>query len=254
MDPFIEDQKWSGFHHMLITELAHVLVTALRPRYEVDPEERIYVETTSDEIHGYRTDVAVTIGPQAVGRTASAAVLDVVPSVHVLPMPDAMEEREPYLVIRKTGGREIVTVVEILSPTNKRHGSDGRREYLKKRHEVLRSTAHLVELDLLLGGERLPTVQPLKATTDYCAFVCRAEQRPRADVFEWTLHTRLPRIPIPLLPGDADAIVDLQQAFSAVYDRAGYDYALHYHEPIRVPLRAGDDAWLRQTLAARTTG
>jgi hypothetical protein len=254
MDPFIEDQKWSGFHHMLIAEMAHILVEVLRPRYEVDPEERIYVETTGDETHGYRADVAVSVGSPARNRASSAAVLDIEPSIHTVPMPAAVEEREAYLVIRKTGEREVVTVIEVLSPANKRPGSDGRREYLNKRHEILRSTAHLVEIDLLLGGQRLPTAQPLMPTTDYCAFVCRAGQRPQAEVFEWILRTRLPRIPIPLLPSDPDTIIDLEQALTAVYDRSGYDYSLSYSQPLNLPLRPADKDWLNQVLAARTAG
>ena len=164
-----------------------------------------------------------------------------------------MEEREAYLVIRKTGEREDVTVTELLSPTNKRASSDGRREYLKKRREVLRSSAHLVEIDLLLGGQRLPTVSPLLPTTDYCVFICRAGQRPQADVIEWTRERRLPRIPIPLLPGDADAVVDLQAAVTAVYDRLGFDYSLHYDQPLSLPARPTGEAWLKQVLAARPT-
>lgn len=255
MDPFIEVQKWSGFHHMLITELAQTLVKELRPRYEVDPEERIYVETTAGDAHAYRADVAVSAGSPSASRGAiGGAVLDIEPSVYTLPESQAMEEREAYLVIRKTGRRDVVTVIEVLSPTNKRAGSDGRREYLKKQHQVLRSSAHLVEIDLLLGGERLPTVRPLKPTTDYCAFVCRAGQRPQAEVFEWTLRTRLPRIPIPLLPDDADAILDLQHALTAVYDRAGYDYSLRYDEALAIQPRPSDEAWLKQVLAARKMG
>jgi hypothetical protein len=254
MDPYIEDQKWSGFHHRFITQLGDELVALLRPKYEVEPEERIYVETATGGTRGFRADVAVSVGSPAAVGASSAAVLDIEPSLYALAMPLEMEEREAFLVIRKTGEREVVTVIEVLSPSNKRPGSDGRREYLAKRREVLRSTSHLVEIDLLLGGERLPTVKPLVPTTDYCAFVCRANQRPQADVFEWTLKQRLPRIPIPLLPGDPDAIVDLQSALTAVYDRSGYDYSLHYDAPLNVQLRTGHQDWLQQVLAARTMG
>jgi hypothetical protein len=255
MDPFIEDQKWSGFHNRFINELGDTLVALLRPRYEVEPEERIYVETAESDTHSFRADVAVAEGlPLARRNATSSAVLDVEPRMYDLPMPATREEREGYLVIRKTGEREVVTVIELLSPTNKRPGSDGRREYLKKRHDVLRSSSHLVEIDLLLAGQRLPTVRPLLPTTDYCAFVCRAANRPQADVFEWTLRQRLPRLPIPLLPGDADAIIDLQQALTAVYDRAGYDYSVHYDEALRLQVRPTDEAWLREVMAARTAG
>lgn len=253
MDPFIESQRWGGFHHLLIAELAQALVATLRPRYEVDPEERIYVETSSGDRDMYRSDVAVS-KREVPGTTTghSTVALDIEPTVYTLPMPT--EEREPYLVIRKTGEREVVTVIEILSPTNKRPGSDGRREYLAKRNALLRSTTHLVEIDLLLGGERLPTLRPLKPATDYCAFVCRAFRRPRAEVYEWALQQPLPRIPIPLLPGDEDAILDLQRAIVSVYDRAGYDYALQYNEPLGSGFRPDQESWLRQVLTARSSG
>jgi Protein of unknown function (DUF4058) len=250
MDPFIEAQRWSGFHHRFITQLGDLLVEKLRPRYEVEPEERIYVETTPDA-QTFRADVAVSKGP-AFGEEAGhlATTLGGESTVYLLPMP--VEEREPYLVIRRTGEQEVVAVIELLSPTNKRPGSDGRKEYLAKRHSVLRSTSHLVEIDLLLAGQRLPTIRPLKPETDYCAFICRAGQRPRAHVHEWTLRQPLPRIPIPLLDGDADATLELQPALSTVYERSGYDYSLDYSRPLESPLREADEPWVRQVLAARS--
>ena len=52
-----------------------------------------------------------------------------------VPVPLAMPEeiRERFLEVRHRDTRELVTVVEVLSPTNKRAGSEGRREYLRKR-------------------------------------------------------------------------------------------------------------------------
>jgi hypothetical protein len=86
--------------------------------------------------------------------------------------------REAFLTIRERETMEVVTVIEVLSPGNKQAGSDGRREYLRKRRDVLLSATHLVELDLLRGGERLPTIEPLPPG-DYYAFVCRRQHRSR---------------------------------------------------------------------------
>lgn len=44
MDPFIESQKWEAFHFQLIMEIARTLVPQVRPRYEVVPERRAYME------------------------------------------------------------------------------------------------------------------------------------------------------------------------------------------------------------------
>ncbi|MDX1944892.1 MAG: DUF4058 family protein [Pirellulaceae bacterium] len=252
MDPFIEDQKWPSFHHVLISQFARMLVAQLRPRYEVDPEERIYVEKMNDLPPVYRADVALTVaGPttQSTSTAGTPALLELIPSTYWLPMPE--EQHEAYLVIRKRGAREVVTVVDLLSPGNKRPGSDGRREYLEKRDDLLRSRSHFVEIDLLLGGQRLPTKRPLQSATDYCAFVCRANQRPRALVFEWPLARRLPVIPIPLAEGDPDTHLDLQAALNAVYDELGYEYSLDYAAPLSLPLRAADVEWV-QRLAEQT--
>jgi hypothetical protein len=62
--------------------------------------------------------------------------------------------REPYIEIYSLPDREVIAVVEILSPTN--NSGRGRVEYLDKRDEVLRAPVHLVEIDLLLAGSRVP--------------------------------------------------------------------------------------------------
>ncbi|BCW95219.1 MAG: DUF4058 family protein [Fimbriimonadales bacterium] len=132
------------------------------------------------------------------------------------------EQRERYLTIVSLSNREVVTVIELLSPANKRAGSDGRREYLRKREQILQSAVHLVEIDLLLKGERLPTVEPLPAG-DYYAFVSRSECRPAVEVYYWRLNEPMPTIPVPLLPDDADALLNLQAVYEEVLARARYD-------------------------------
>ena len=119
--------------------------------------------------------------------------------------------------------------------------------FRSKRDEVLESRTHLIELDLLRGGERLPTVEPLPAG-EFCAFICRGDRRPRVEVYAWSLHGRLPTIPVPLKKPDSDATLDLQAIFTSVYNRAGYDYALDYDAPLDPPLSATDRTWPRDLL------
>jgi hypothetical protein len=125
---------------------------------------------------------------------------------------------------------------------------------LNERLELLRSNVSLVEVDLLLGGQRLPTDRPLKPSTDYCVFVVRRGKRPFAEVFEWELARRLPRIPIPLANGDPDALLDLQSCLDVVYDKTGYDYSLRYERTLNVSVRPDDARWIEQRLAARKSG
>lgn len=149
-----------------------------------------------------------------------------------LPMPQ--HRREVYLVIRLRETMEAVTVLETLSPPNKRGGGDGRREYLEKRLAVLQTPSHLVELDLLRGGLRLPMITPLPPA-DYYAIVSRRERRPSAAVYAWSLRHPLPTIPVPLKAGDSDVPLDLQAAFNIVYDRARYDLSLDYNSDLQLP-------------------
>jgi hypothetical protein len=145
--------------------------------------------------------------------------------------------------------REVVTVVAVLSPGNKRSGSIGRRKYLHKRRQLLASDVNLVEIDLLRAGLRCPTVEPLKGNADHCVMICRGLERPRAEVYEWGLQHPLPTIPIPLAGEDADVALDLQAAFNAVYDHGGYDYLLRYSEPLQPPIREVDANWTAEILA-----
>lgn len=225
MDPYVEAQLWPGFHTQMIAGLQARLVPLLRPSYLAMIEERVYIETAPESLpRTFCPDVRVTRAPTPGGA------LTVVTPVQV-PLPEPERLREPFLEIRRRDGREVVTVLEVLSPSNKRAGSTGRREYLSKRQAVLESRAHLVELDLLRGGERLPMAVPLPAG-DYCVIVSRAERRPIADVWPFTLKHRLPVIPLPLGEDDADVQIDLQDLCQSVYDNAGLDYSLDYSQPL----------------------
>ena len=97
--------------------------------------------------------------------------------------------RESYIEILYHPDRSLVAVLELLSPANKEY--PGRTEYLAKRMALLHQDVHLAELDLLLGGRRLPMQRPLPPA-DYYYFVARGEHRPDCQVFSWTLRQPLP--------------------------------------------------------------
>ena len=156
------------------------------------------------------------------------------------------EQRQRFLAIRDREFRKVVTVIELLSPTNKTPGED-RTEYLVKRSDIFHTMANLVEIDLLRGGQRLPTCEPL-VPADYYAFVCRTKRLPKVDVYAWTLRDRLPVIPVPLAGGESDVPLDLQEAFTKTYDRSGYDYALDYRRDVEPPLDASVADWVRTRL------
>lgn len=247
MDPFLELQEWDDFHYSLYAAIRDALSPRLAPRYVVRAERRIYVEAPGEADPLFRRpDVSVLW----TGETAGAAVAvetatELEPLECELPVPE--ERRETYLLIRLLETMEVVTVLETLSPANKRPGGDGRREYLRKRDEVLQSGSHLVELDLLRGGARLPMRGPLPAA-DYYAIVSRSPRRPKALVYRWTIRDPLPAILIPLKQGDPDVSLDLQAAFASVYDVARYDLTVNYRVELQPPLCDRDAEWIRGLL------
>lgn len=246
MDPFLEDQEWTDFHASFITAIRDALNPRMAPSYLARVERRVYLEHHLQDPEDRRAmipDVSILQDPSAAALSEQPDAAEDVAAVEcLLPMPE--EQRESYLEIRLQETREIVTVIEVLSPNNKRPGSDGRREYLSKRQAVLESRSHLVEIDLLLGGRRPPIIGQWPPG-DYAALVSRSPRRPKADIYAWSLRRALPSIPVPLKGTDPEIPLDLQEVFSALYDRARYDLSLDYRRPLSAPLSEEQAAWVR---------
>jgi hypothetical protein len=155
-------------------------------------------------------------------------------------VPQEYEARESYIQIVKRPERTLIAVLELLSPTNK--GTE-RPMYLKKLDEVLSTAVHLVELDLLLCGHRLPVREQLPPA-HYYAFLSRSERRPKIEVVSWTVRVPLPKIAIPLA-GDAEQVtIDLQSVFSTAYERGGYPRAVVYAADVQLPVAQLDREWI----------
>ena len=139
----------------------------------------------------------------------------------------------------------MVTTIEVLSPSNKRSG-EGQRLYLQKRRDMTRGGVNMVEIDLLRAGERPLPIDPdrVPAThrSAYQAWIWRASDPNRLAIFRVSLRERLPAIPIPLRPADAEVIVDLQPILDQCYRNGGYD-DIDYRVAPSPPLEADDAAW-----------
>jgi hypothetical protein len=249
MDPYLEAPAgWQEFHSRFINTISDFLVPQLRPRYAVHIERYAYLTALDAEAPHLRPDVSVAqTSPEAPRTEGAVATLTEIATAILVPLPDIEEVRHYFLEIRELTTQRVVTVIEMLSPFNKRIG-DGRTEYLKRRNAILNSDAHLIELDLLREGERVPMGKPLPPA-DYYAIVSRSYRRPMAEVYAWTIRQKMPTIPVPLLWGEPDVPLDLQGVLTTVYDRAGYDYRLPYDRDPEPPLRAEDAAWAREIIA-----
>lgn len=251
MDPYLEMEEWGDFHHTMMVELKRQLVPQLAPRYIAVVERRVYLEHVFDELTVFQPDIRISRpeppAPKNAATKSGSATIE--PEIYMAPLP--LEQHEPYLEIRDADRNEVVTVIEMLSPTNKSRRSDGFREYNEKRESLLLSYVNLVELDLLRAGTRPATTPPLPDTIDYCALVHRKVRRRRIEVYPWRLSQRMPPVPVPLANGDPDASIDLQRAFDAVYDSSGYGFYLKYDRPLKPPPRPEDASFVADVLSKR---
>ncbi len=248
MDPFVEGVRWASFHHMLSAEMVRQLNPRLRPRYAAGINERFVLELPEEVTVETPTSLRPVVGvspwkPQG-PRISPTSTLTA-----PLQLPTVMPARVRQLtvVIRDTTRRRLVTAIEVFSPTNKQGG--GRKEYLKKRRNLLLTDVHLIEVDLLRQGKRVPMRKPLP-DAPYFVLVGRSENRPLFDVWPIGLEERLPTVPVPLLEGDADVPLDLQAAFNAVYDELALDVILDYTQPPTVPVSPQEKTWLDDLLKA----
>jgi Protein of unknown function (DUF4058) len=248
MNPYFEQtDHWLDFHTEFLSALRRLLAPQVGPRYIVQLEEHLYIHDLPPQPRQRLGTADLYVVESGGGELAQAALGLLEAPVEVW-LPEQDVEKVPFLEVRDRQGRELVTVIELLSPSNKRAGDD-REAYLAKRRELLRSPAHLVEIDLLRGWTAMP--QKGRPACDYSVLVSRAEKRRAADFWPIRLRDRLPVIPIPLRPTDAAAGVDLQEALHRAYDGPGYEHYIYGGEP-EPSLSANDTAWARQFVPAKS--
>ena len=162
--------------------------------------------------------------------------------------------RHHFVEIRDASrGHALVTLVEIVSPSNKRRGED-RHAYEKKQSETLESDTSLMEIDLLAPGR----TGGCRGRGSSCGRAAAAAARlPGGDQSRlaarrtWNtssssvrLEEPLPCIPVPLREGEAEPLLDLQYAFQQAYDGGPYARgAVDYDQPPDVPLCAELSQW-----------
>ncbi len=240
MNPYLENPElWSAVHNRLIVAIADDLVDRLSEKYRVEIEKRTYFSSNEESVLVGIPDVAVASGRTA-EQTGSIATLSLIVQPEKVTVPISEEVKERYLEIREVATGTVVTVIELLSPKNKRSG-EGRMAYERKRDRVLASATNLVEIDLLRGGKPFRILS--ENLGDYRILICRGDKRPTGELYAFSLRQPIPIVPIPLMLGEAEPILDLQPLLNRVYEKGRYHLAIDYNQPPQPRLSELDNQW-----------
>jgi hypothetical protein len=249
MDPYLETLAlWPDVHHRIIGAICAQLQPILSPRYStrITP----YIAMESIDIAPVRTIAPDVVVFERSGPAPQAGTATLTPPV-VGAVTMEVPTRYGRIEIRTVRNATVVAMIEVLSPVNKRPGAEAADAYERKRAEIFRSDAHLIEIDLLRGGRRPALATPWPEAT-YAVVVSRAEQRPEVGIWPFALADPIPAIPIPLRYPDADVPLDLGAVLRHIYAEARYDFDLDYRQPPPAPDLTPDEAqWLDRLLRER---
>jgi hypothetical protein len=249
MDPYLEaPELWPDVHARLIGEIQSALNGRLRPRYVARVEMRVYISEEDDPGRQKRVpDVRVEKTTAKEGQTIKRPAAGTITEPLIIPLTLDEEIEETRIEIHHAESNALVTVIEILSPANKVGGSSGRKSFLEKRREILRTKVHWVEIDLLRAGK--PSMARLERKgCDYRIVVSRGENRRRAQFWPVGLQQKLPVIGIPLRGKDADVPLDLDVVLRAAYDNGAYDLSVDYRRQPKPRLSKKTASWADKLL------
>ena len=245
MDPFLE-AHWSDVHARFIVYASNQLQRQLPSGLVAGVEQYVSLEV-DDQFVRFRPDVAV-LRSGLDEQLAATATLEA-------DEPCLADEPEIHrgLRIEDREGR-LVTTIEFLSPINKKSQTD-RDVFHRRQVEFLKHGVNLVEVDLLVAGGWTVFVQeeliPVKCRSPYRICVVRTERLERPECYPAPLQKALPRIRIPLRPGDQDVVLNLQDLIARTWEDGAYDKRIDYaHDPIP-SLSPADDAWLVEWLSSQ---
>jgi hypothetical protein len=251
MDPYLEGSIfWGGFHTRLYNAISQKLNGQLPEGYFAEIDEYVWLQAEQPEVRQLlgKPDTFVTDknGSSATSAAGKGGIAIMPPSMHVT-LPKAKKRKHRFVKIVGPDHVRIVTVIEILSPSNEERGEE-REKYLDKRDEYLGTGTNLVEIELLRDGARMPFGKPSPMVADYYLFVCRGCNYPQAEVWPFTIHNPIPSIPVPLKPEHGDTQLDLQSCVTEIYDTNRYAMRIDYSLPLAPPLSTPDAEWATELL------
>jgi hypothetical protein len=255
MDPYLEE-FWRDVHARLIIYGADQLQGRLPGDLRARVEERVVVEPLDlgDETRDVYPDIRVVErgrGPALAVATETDVAIEepLVLQLASVPMTETFIE-----IIDVGSGKQVVTVLEVLSLSNKLAGSS-QDDYRQKRKELMAGRVSLVEIDLLRSGKRglsIPyDIIPRNYRTTYQVCVRRGWRPNRAEIYRVPLRQRLPIIRVPLRETDPDVMLDLQALIDQCYRNGGYDDDIDYRRDPARPLDRDDAQWADELLRSQ---
>jgi hypothetical protein len=153
-------------------------------------------------------------------------------------------------IIDASRGNRVVTMIELLSPTNK-VDKLGRTKYRKKQAEYIQAGVSLVEIDLLRAGPFVLAMPeacwPRRMRATYKICIRRLTRPHVSGVIAIRLQDRLPNIPVPLRPKETDVVLQLQPIIDDCYLDGRYG-SIDYREPSVPPLNQSNAQWVDELL------
>ncbi|MFM2166621.1 MAG: hypothetical protein RIS79_992 [Verrucomicrobiota bacterium] len=249
MNPFLE-AFWPDVHTSLIAYIKDALAEQLPTGLKARSEEQVTL-ASEESPDGRQTRADVTVleswkhGIPPTWQPEDKTQGDTLTCTEPLYCLDE-EQTERWVEITDRHGK-IVTVIEVLSPSNK--GIE-RRKYATKRQTYIAGGVNVVEIDLLRGGQHVVNV-PRERLRDpdvtYLVCVTRATNTTRKEYYPIPLDQPLPTIRIPLRPDDPDAVLALQPLIDRCYRKGAYWEESHTRL-IGPPLGANEAAWVAERL------
>ena len=256
MDPYIE-RYWLEVHHSLVTYARDQLQPQLPSDLRAHLEQRVFVEAQDDPDRTVYPDVHVVERSRRIEQTERLAIeTDRTRAVaeplllHVESEPLGQSFIE---IVDVASGRRVITVIEFLSPTNKRPG-EGQDLYLRKQRETLEAKVNLVEVDLTREGKRIMIAPPHRIPpshrTLYQVCVRRGRKPSPIEIYRVPLEEPLPTIRIPLRENDTDVLLALQPLVERAYSNGRYD-DIDYRSEAEPPLDGAASAWAGALLRSK---
>jgi hypothetical protein len=246
MDPWLE-YHWGDVHTRFVTYAADALQPHLPPDLRVRIEERVAVEGAHEDERQIVPDLRIveTPVPSQRERLDVSGIAVAEPVLARLP-DEPVTER--YIEIREFRGGPLITVIELLSPTNKSGG--GKTKYNQKRREFARAGVTLVEIDLIRQGD-----DPWYADAGWYddAEPYHVAVRPGWDptelqIYPIGLRQPLPTFRVPLRYNDRPALLALQSVLTQCYIKGDYNDIDYSEAPPGPPLSAADHDWVANLL------